>query len=77
MNQLVTDPTRGRGSNKPSVPDLVSTNNENLVTSITHTTALGKSDHAMLELKITCDTTTQKQNQKTFFECKKAIIIKW
>ena len=73
MNQLVTYPTRRRGSNKPSLLDLVLTNNENLVTSITHSAASGKSDHAMLEIKITCDTTTQKQNQNS----KKAIMIKW
>ena len=71
MNQLATDPTRGRGSNKPSLLDLVLTNNKNLVTSMTHTAALGRSDHAMPEIKLTCDTTTQKQNQKIFFEFKK------
>ncbi len=46
--QHVEKPTRGREGQKPSLLDLVLTNNENSIDEITHHAAVGKSDHDSL-----------------------------
>ena len=52
--QHVNKPTRGRGTNIPSILDLVLTDEENLLDTLEHEAPLGKSDHAMLNIKIRC-----------------------
>ena len=48
MEQLITSPTRGRGTNEPSVLDLVLTDNSDTVDDHTIGPPLGKSDHSTL-----------------------------
>ena len=43
--QYVTEPTRARGTDKPSVLDYVFTDEENLIDSINYDPPIGKSDH--------------------------------
>ena len=52
--QHVNNPTRGRGSDTPHLLDLVITNIERMVTDIEHMSPLGKSDHSILSLKLSC-----------------------
>jgi hypothetical protein len=52
LHQHVTIPTRGRGSDTPSLIDLVFTDTEELIEPVNHLAPLGKSDHAVLEIQI-------------------------
>jgi len=48
LYQNVTEPTRFRDGNRPSKPDYIFTEEENLVQSIQIEALLGKSDHASI-----------------------------
>ena len=50
--QLVDQPTRFRDGQKPSLLDLVITNDESVVNEIRYREPLGKSDHLVLEFEI-------------------------
>ena len=54
LYQHVTTPTRGRGSDKPSVLDLVFSNEEGIVDRVEILAPLGKSDHAVITTRINC-----------------------
>ena len=46
--QHVLEPTRKRGSDEPSILDLILTNEELQVSSLVHSSPLGKSDHDVI-----------------------------
>ena len=49
--QHITKDTRVRGSQKPSLLDLVLTNEKNMVKDVEHFSLLGKSDHSIIAFK--------------------------
>ena len=54
MFQHVTDPTRGRGSNKPNVLDLILSNDDDIIGEVEYFSTLGRSDHCVLTFDILC-----------------------
>ena len=55
FHQHVTTPTRGRGTDKPSVLDLVFTNEINTIEDLIIQTPLGSSDHSILKITLNCN----------------------
>ena len=55
MYQHITEPTRYREGNRPTLDDPVFSSEQNSVTRITHQSCLGKSDHEA----ITCEILTE------------------
>ena len=53
LYQHVTTPTRGRGSDNPSVIDLVFTREEGVINDLSINPPLGKSDHSVIEIECT------------------------
>ena len=49
MMQHIQKPTRGRGSDKPSLIDLLFSTNEDNIENISFSASLGKSDHAIIK----------------------------
>ncbi|XP_076037549.1 uncharacterized protein LOC143022998 [Oratosquilla oratoria] len=54
MFQHVKEVTRGRGTDNPSLLDLVLTNEEDMINSVTTLSPLGKSDHSLLKFDYNC-----------------------
>ena len=52
--QLVDKPTRYREGQKPSLLDLIITNEENFINDIEYCSPLGKSDHLVLQFDMIC-----------------------
>ena len=52
--QHVDEPTRARGTDTPSLIDLILTNEEDQVTNLTYLAPLGKSDHSVLSFAFNC-----------------------
>ena len=52
--QHVDQPTRARAGNNPNTLDLVITNEEGMVETITYESPLGKSDHSLLNFDFNC-----------------------
>ena len=52
--QHVSEPTRFREGVRPSLLDLILTNEEGMVTSLNYFPGLGKSDHVLLKCKLAC-----------------------
>ena len=50
LTQHILSPTRGRGTNEPSLIDLVFSTDEQEIENIDITAPLGKSDHAMIKV---------------------------
>ena len=50
----VTEPTRHRGADRPSILDLILTNEKLMVENVTHAPPLGRSDHDVLLFNYTC-----------------------
>ncbi len=48
LHQHIQEPTRARGSDEPSLIDLVLTNEENMITDIKIESPIGKSDHSVI-----------------------------
>ena len=63
--QHVDKPTRIRGTNKPSLLDLIITNDDN-VTDLEYESPLGKSDHRVLFFNINCYTVLKDVNRSSF-----------
>ena len=63
LTQHVTEITRRRGDDEPSVIDLVFTNEESMIDSISYNSPLGKSDHMCLTFEFECYW-TQKESKK-------------
>ena len=79
----MTTPTRGRGSQRPSVIDLVFTNEIDMIDNIDITEPLGASDHAVLDIKFRCSVEEQppkivfKYEKTDFNELKEMLDIDW
>ena len=58
--QHVTEPTRFRHGVRPSLLDLVLTNEEGMIESIEHCPGLGKSDHGILKCQLACYSSTSR-----------------
>ena len=56
LTQHIDEPTRWRGTDNPSLIDLVFTNEENMVNDIDYQAPLGKSDHAVICFNLLCYT---------------------
>ena len=54
LTQHVTSPTRGRGSTRPSLLDLVLTNTEDAIEYLNVEAPLGRSDHATIYFGYRC-----------------------
>jgi hypothetical protein len=54
--QVINKPTRWRGSNIPSILDLVLTKDGNAIVEIEYQSPLGKSDHCMIYFSYVCST---------------------
>jgi hypothetical protein len=52
LTQLVRQPTRFRGNEKPSLLDLIITNKEEVVRRITFQSGIGKSDHCLTKVEL-------------------------
>ena len=52
--QHVDEPTRARGTDEPSLIDLILTNEEDQITNISYLAPLGKSDHSVLSFTFEC-----------------------
>ena len=61
-------PTRRRGSDDPSLLDLIFTNEEMQVSEITHGAPLGKSDHDVLSFRFHCYVEFSKRKERHVFE---------
>ena len=55
FTQHITMPTRGRGTDIPSTLDLIITKSDDVVEEILVEAPLGKSDHALISAKLTCN----------------------
>ena len=60
MYQHTTEPTRGRGTNEPSVLDLIMTDEEGMIEDMQHKTPLGKRNHCMINFQFKCYTERSK-----------------
>lgn len=52
--QHIDEPTRARGSDTPSLIDLILTNEESQVSNLSYLAPLGKSDHSVLTFTFEC-----------------------
>ena len=71
MDQHISEPTRGRGSDTPSTLDLVITKNDDVIEDLIIQAPLGKSDHAVIQGNIACQF-TPKPIRKTRYVYDKA-----
>jgi len=67
LHQHVSEPTRGRGTDHPTLLDLIFTNEEGMINRVDHKSPLGKSDHAVLDLEYNCYTERQSSTRRRFF----------
>jgi hypothetical protein len=84
LTQHVINPTRGRGSDRPSLVDLVLTSNPECVDSVLHEAPLGKSDHAVIVTKLNIDSKTnlntgpkRRYNKGDYNNLRKELNIDW
>ena len=75
FDQHITQPTRGRGSDKPSTLDLILTKNDDAIDDIQIEAPLGKSDHAVITASLACNY-APKPVKKTRFQYDKADYAK-
>ena len=54
LYQHVTEPTRCRGTNTPSIIDLILSGDENQISNLEYLSPLGKSDHSVLSFSVKC-----------------------
>ncbi len=64
LSQHVTQPTRYRENDTPSLLDLILTNEENMVDNLGYMPGLGKSDHLILSFDFICYTELKKSKLK-------------
>jgi hypothetical protein len=64
LQQLVKDPTRFRGADRPSVIDLIITNSESAVANLGLEAPLGRSDHRLLTMEVICPMTKEASEKK-------------
>ena len=63
LHQHIREPTRGRGSDKSSVLDLVLTNEEGIIEKLCVTAPLGKSVHSIITMDLNCSHDVPKNNK--------------
>ena len=68
LYQHILEPTRGRGSDKPSLIDLVLTNEKHTVDSVVLEAPLGKSDHALLKVCVNCTVVTRNYTPRRMYD---------
>ena len=73
--QHITEPTRGRGTNEPSLLDLALTNDNTAISTIETASGLGKSDHSVIKVVLNC-TPTYEPISKTVYKCDKGDYTK-
>ena len=66
LYQHIDQPTRSRGTDNPSLLDLVLTNEENMVSNIQYHSPLGLSDHVLISFKFNCYTEAMHYNRKVY-----------
>ena len=64
LHQHVLEPTRSRGTDKPSTLDLILTNEEAHVPELNYNAPLGKSDHSILSFNFNCYFTYNSPNKR-------------
>ncbi len=65
-HQHVSMPTRGRGTDRPSVLDLIFSDDKNIVGDVNIQSPLGKSNHSVLSFKLNTDLATEKTVKPRF-----------
>ena len=73
LMQHITEPTRGRGTNEPSLLDL--TNDDTAISTIKTASGLGKSDHSVIKVVLNC-TPTYEPISKTVYKYDKGDYTK-
>ena len=73
--QHITEPTRGRGTNEPSLLDLALTNDDTAISPIETASGLGKSDHSVIKVVLNC-TPTYEPISKTVYKYDKGDYTK-
>ena len=68
LYQHIKEPTRQRGGDKPSVLDLIFTNEENTVTDIEICAPIGASDHSVINFNLNCKAPEQPPVIKTVYD---------
>ena len=68
LYQHVESPTRRRGTDDPSLLDLILTNEEMQISDIIHGAPLGKSDHDVLSFKFQCYVDFSRKKERYIFE---------
>ena len=66
LYQHVSEPTRGRLNNQPTLLDLVLTNEEDMVEEVEHLSPLGESDHCILSFRFRCYTMAAKTTRNKY-----------
>lgn len=66
--QNIMEPTRQRGSDAPSLLDLVFSNEENMIDKIEFMSPLGKSDHSVIKFEIKCEENKPPPKIKVLYE---------
>ena len=62
MYQLISEPTRYRNGQEPSLLDLIMTSDDNLTRDIDLKPPLGKSDHVVIEFSVKNQHVTKERN---------------
>ena len=75
LMQHITEPTRGRGTNEPSLLDLALTNDDTAISTIETASGLGKSDHSVIKVVLNC-TPTYEPISKTVYKYDKGDYTK-
>ena len=67
LKQHVTEPTRYRNGEEPSLLDLIMTNEDGMIQNLSYQPALGDSDHCCLKFDLSCYAyhSKRKEEEKT------------
>lgn len=65
LSQMIQEPTRARGTNNPSILDLIITNSEDAIAQVNLEAPLGKSDHVIMQVQVTAHPNTDLR-ERTF-----------
>ena len=68
LHQNVDDPTRCRGTDDPSLIDLILTGESNQVYNLEYLSPLGKSDHSVLTFSMNCDADCKPKSDRYTYE---------
>ncbi len=77
LTQHINKPTRVRGTDKPSILDLLLTNDAKIIQNIEYHSPLGKSDHSVLKFDILCYSKVQQyKKMKYYFDSANYVAMK-